>query len=145
MEKALIFTSKKISIEQIDTLGVLISRKKIEKSIATLQRGKTARLDGIIHKLWTELATMYNVKKEKDQSFDVVEALQIVYNDIQIHRMCKNTNFAEGWLCPIYKKGDKTDISNYRPITVLNTDYKIMTKILAIRLGKAAPYLIYPD
>lgn len=28
-------------------------------------------------------------------------------------------------MCPIYKKKERTDISNYRPVTLLNTDYKI--------------------
>lgn len=55
------------------------------------------------------------------------------------------TNFAEGWMCPIYKKKDKCDISNYRPITVLNTDYKTLTKILTERTSKVACSLIHPD
>lgn len=46
-------------------------------------------------------------------------------------------------MCPLYKKGDHMDISNYRPITVLNTDYKIMTKALSSRLGVVAPHIIY--
>lgn len=59
--------------------------------------------------------------------------------------MTKGTDVAEGWLCPLYKKGDKTDIDNYRPITVLNTDYKIMTKVLTTRLSHATPHNIHSD
>jgi hypothetical protein len=34
---------------------------------------------------------------------------------------------------------------NYRPITVLNTDYKIFTKAIATRLTEIAPNIIHPD
>jgi len=55
------------------------------------------------------------------------------------------TEFTLGWMCPIYKKKERTEIANYRPITLLNTDYKLLTKALAIQLAKAAPRLIHPD
>lgn len=47
-------------------------------------------------------------------------------------------------MCPLYKKNDKAQMANYRPISLLNTDYKIMTKALTIKLAKAAPELIHP-
>jgi hypothetical protein len=36
----------------------------------------------------------------------------------------------------LYKKDDRTDPTNYRPITLLNTDYKIFTRVLAHRMKK---------
>jgi hypothetical protein len=54
-------------------------------------------------------------------------------------------NFTLGWMCPIYKKKDPTEISNYRPITLLNTDYKILTKIMATQLMKEAQKLVHED
>ena len=45
----------------------------------------------------------------------------------------------------LYKKGEREDISNWRPISLLNVDYKIVTKILAERLKPLLPKIIHPD
>ena len=50
-----------------------------------------------------------------------------------------------GWICPIYKKNDQTEISNYRLITLLNTDYKWLTKVLAIQLLEEMDTMIHED
>ena len=41
--------------------------------------------------------------------------------------------FSDGYVATLYKKGDRTDPRNYRPITLLNGDYKVLTRILAKR------------
>ncbi len=53
-----------------------------------------------------------------------------------------SSNILDGWLCPIYKKKDQHEIANYRPITVLNTEYKILTTALMGKLSIIAPKLI---
>ena len=43
-------------------------------------------------------------------------------------------HFLQGDISVLHKKDDRADPRNYRPITLLNTDYKIFTRILAKRM-----------
>ena len=43
-------------------------------------------------------------------------------------------HFLEGDICVLYKKKGRLEPTNYRPLTMLNTDYKVFTKVLANRL-----------
>ena len=43
----------------------------------------------------------------------------------------------QGIISLIHKKGDRDEIRNYRPITLLNGDYKIFTRVLTKRLNMA--------
>jgi hypothetical protein len=76
-------------------------------------------------------------------AFDIATLMTEAFNDIAQHGVIPETKFSDGWMCPIYKKNDKCNIANYRPITLLNTDYKIFTKTLSVKLGKVAPDLLH--
>ena len=43
------------------------------------------------------------------------------------------------------KKKDTQYLKNWRPVTLLNVDYKIATKTIALRIEKALPHLINPS
>ena len=45
----------------------------------------------------------------------------------------------------LYKKGPREDIRNWRPISLLNIDYKIISKVLAERLKLVLHEIIHPD
>uniref|UniRef100_A0A671PCM7 Reverse transcriptase domain-containing protein n=1 Tax=Sinocyclocheilus anshuiensis TaxID=1608454 RepID=A0A671PCM7_9TELE len=54
-----------------------------------------------------------------------------------------NQRMGMGLMKLIYKrKGDKVELKNYRPITMLNTDLKILSKVLANRLKEVMPSII---
>ena len=51
-----------------------------------------------------------------------------------------------GVITPMPKQdSDLTDLSNWRPITLLNIDYKIASKVIAKRIEKVLTHLINPD
>ena len=67
------------------------------------------------------------------------------FRDVAKNGIKAGTAFNKGWMCPIYKKKEADDIANYRPITILNMDYKILTKAIATRLTDIVPSTIHPD
>jgi hypothetical protein len=74
-----------------------------------------------------------------------VKALSIIITDIQTHDLDPNADFAVAWMCPVFKKKDPTEIGNYRPISILNTDYKLLTKVMALQLNNRAHEMIHSD
>jgi len=50
-----------------------------------------------------------------------------------------------GIITLLFKKGDRTQLKSWRPVTLLNTDYKILTKALANRLQPVLPLIVSSD
>ena len=144
--EALNFLKPKLTPSEKAPLAEYLTQGEIKQALQDLPDGKAAGIDGIPHELWKALATRFeHKKKDTGPKFDVVKCLTQLYNDIERHGLSRPSDFPQGWMCPIYKKGETSEISNYRPITVLNTDYKIMTRALTTRLTKAVPNLIHAD
>lgn len=124
----------------------LITKNQVTEAIQSAKNGSATGLDGIPYELWKMLHGIHltNAKLGKP-SFDIANALTTVYNNIQTNGTLPNGDFASGWMCPIYKKKDHTKIENYRPNTLLNTDYKLMTRVLTTQLASYAHQLLHPD
>ena len=54
-------------------------------------------------------------------------------------------SFKTGIVTLLYKDKDKRDLKNWRPITLLNVDCKLFSKLLAARMRRVLGDLIHPD
>ncbi|KAM9980209.1 hypothetical protein ACTFIZ_006456 [Dictyostelium cf. discoideum] len=112
-------------------LAYKIEEHEIELSIEKLQEGKAPGIDGLI-------PTFY--KNHKDI---ILPMLLELFN----HFIDKGIppDFKQGVLISIYKnKGDPNNLDNYRPITLLNVDYKIYSKIINNRILRFLNNVISP-
>ncbi len=50
-----------------------------------------------------------------------------------------------GLIILLYKDGDRENLSNWRPITLLNTDYKLIERVIAQRMKTVLPNLVNSD
>jgi hypothetical protein len=129
-----------------------LSEEDVATALSEAAAGKAAGMNGIMSEFWQRLQTIHSANRNSGagngpakRTCDIVKVLTWVYNDIEDFGVLEDTAFALGWMCPLFKKKDRSDIANYRPITVLNADYKIFTKALANKLAKVAPHIIHKD
>ena len=112
----------------------------MEASIKRTALGKSPGIDGLPSELYKVLLGPRR-KGEGGPKPAIVNKLIIVYNKIIMHGPFKE--WTKGILMTIYKKkGDQTDLRNYRPLSIMNVDYKIFTDILMQRLVYALKEVI---
>ena len=111
-----------------------VTENEIYKVIKLMKSNKSPCDDGILAEFYSKY--WYLIKTELKE---VVKCI------LESNNLAPLQNRAI--LTLLYKKGEREDISNWRPISLLNTDYKIITKVLAERLKVKVflPKIIHPD
>ena len=110
-----------LSDQQKEHLQNDLTDFEIETAISQMTKGKAPGPDGLSVEFYTRC---WPIVKH-----DFVNLLNQMYSTQSIDNRTKS-----GFITLIYKKGPKTKISNYRPISLLNYDLKIFTKCLTNRL-----------
>ncbi len=122
--------SRKITEAQKRDMDRDITLEELEKAVMKLQKGKSPGPDGIPAEFYQ--AFWYCLKHLYLDFINSVKATSFPRS--------KNTSIT----ILIYKdKGEITLLRNYRPIALMNTDIKILTKLLAMRLNWVLPTIIH--
>ena len=139
--------SQLLSEPHMTEMNWFATEAQIAKAI-DLGKNKTAMgLDSCPYELWKALKSHHKSLSTQPnaKSFNIVKALTEIFIDIQAHDLDPNTDFAIAWMCPAFKKKDPTKIGNYCPISIMNTDYKLLMKVMALQLNDHAHALIHSD
>ena len=144
--------TNKLTQSEVEALKEFTKTEEIVQALKAASNGTTPGKDGIpyeFYKIWTQ-------KKKEDPRNrnlpDIVNILGMLYYNIEKEGVRapdksneETAKFTDSIMILIYKKKDKLDIANYRPITLLNTDYKIYTKTIAVKLGEVAKTRIHEN
>ena len=129
-DKLLKNIKNKINLEQKEMLDALITLEEIRTAIFQMKPGKSPGLDGIpvefYQEFWEEIKDLYMayINRVKEEAFP----------------KGRNTSVIK----LIYKKtGEIVLLRNYRPISLINVDIKILAKILSNRLMYVLPSIIH--
>ena len=123
----------KLTAHQSSELDRPISKEEIKEAVFQLKKDKTPGLDGIPIDFYQQF---WNVLGEK---------YELVLENI-IDQDTLNRSARRGCITLLPKKGkDPAFLKNWRPITLLNSDYKILAKIIANRIKSVLADLISLD
>lgn len=116
-------TGRRLGAEQAAALGAaMVTEEEVARALRSAPPGRSPGLDGIPVELYRRL---------KDSFVPMLSRLFTAISTLgQVP-----AGFTDGLITILFKAGDRTDPANYRPITLLCTDYRLYAKVLALRLN----------
>lgn len=122
-----------ISQDQCEDLEEPLEKKEIEDSIRAMQSGKTPGPDG------------FPVEFYKKFSKQLTPLLLNLFNH-SFEKSALPQTLTEALITVLLKPGkEPTDCGSYRPISLLNVDVKILSKVLAARINTVITDIVSTD
>ena len=155
IEELLKDVTVKLDDREYTLMGAPIRESEVRDALNGSENGKSPGITGIQYEFWKffEQLRKKSLKNKNEPTTDyetalkelnIVNVMAHVYDNMKNNGI-KSSTFTEGVMCLIYKKKDRRRIENYRPITLLNTDYKLLTKVLANRLAKVVDTVVHEN
>ena len=124
--------SRRLSSAERDACEGVLTEEECLHALQGMPRGKTPGSDGFPMEFfltfWQSLGA------------DLVRVLNVAYETGQL-----STSQRRGLIIVLYKKNDRLETKNWRPISLLNVDYKIATRAISGRLLTVLSTIIGPD
>ena len=118
----MIISKKKVNENQNIILTKRITKKEIQQSISEMAKGKTPGIDGLPMEFY-------------EMFFNLIQnGLQQLYNTRLFENKDLPKKMKRAIITLIPKNSETKHLKNWRQISLLCVDYKILTKILATRL-----------
>ncbi|CAM2115755.1 unnamed protein product [Caretta caretta] len=121
-----------VSVGDRDWLELPLSLAKLLKALCRMPTNKSLGMDGLTMEFYRVFWDVLG----PDLVFVWAESLQSGVLPL----LCRRAMFA---LLP--KKGDLRDLWNWRPVSLLSTDYKVVAKAISLRLGSMLADVVHPD
>ena len=122
----------KLSENQASSLEGLVTKQECESALKIMKNNKSPGSDGIPVEFYKAFWDDINLL--------LIDSLNSAYDTGELSGTQKR-----GILSLLFKKNDKHMLKNWRPISLLNTDYKILAHVLANRLKSVIGKLIHTD
>jgi len=110
-----------------------ITKDEILTALKQMENNKSPGSDGLTKEFYL---TFYNV---------ISDVLVKVYNDVYEEGLLSSSQRLSYITLLCKDRNHSTLMKNYRPISLLNVDYKIISKIMTNRIGKVISILVHPD
>ena len=120
----------KLNIDDTNNLNKPFTEEEIEKAIRRMKNEKSPGKDGLTKEFYSTF--MDPLKSE----------LCELFNNMKLFNSTPDS-MKNAIVKLLFKKGDHRQLKNWRPVSLLNVDYKILNKVLTNRLsnyiGKIVP------
>lgn len=121
-----------LSATQSENLDQAVTLDDLTRALHASPHNKTPGIDGLPAEFYTAFWPLLGPV-----------LLNVLHEAITLERL--PDSMRQAVLVLLHKKGDPSSCSNYRPLSMLCADTKILAKVLALRLEVATPLLVHPD